>query len=80
MLETYPTKKFHLSPEIEVVEVENVGFPSDSLCKLHTCREFSLKINQNQQNCVFSPAGGEFFVLHAFASKFTFTTGKPQEK
>ena len=46
MLETYPTKKFHLSPEIEVVEVENVGFPSDSLCKLH--REFDLKIVQNQ--------------------------------
>ena len=45
MLETYFNQKFHLSSEIEVVEVENVGFSSDSLYKLH--REFDLKIVQN---------------------------------
>ena len=45
MLELYLDEKFHLSSEIEVVEVENVnsnvGFFSDSLYKLH--REFGLK-------------------------------------
>ena len=45
MLELYLDEKFHLSSEIEVLEVENVGFSSDSLCKLH--REFGLKIIQN---------------------------------
>ena len=45
MLETYVTQKFHFISEIGVLEVENVGFSSDSLCKLH--REFGLKIIQN---------------------------------
>ena len=31
MLETYFTQKFHFISEIEVVEVENVGFSLDSL-------------------------------------------------
>ena len=35
MLELYLDEKFHLSSEIEVVEVANVRFFSDSLYKLH---------------------------------------------
>ena len=45
MLELYLDEQFHLSSEIEVMEVENVGFFSDSLYKLH--RAFGLKIIKN---------------------------------
>ena len=66
MLETYVTQKFHFVSEIGVLEVENVGFSSDSLCKLH--REFGLKIIQNHgKSKVFqlptplSPSSGGIF-------------------
>ena len=71
MLEIYLDEKFHLSSEIQVVEVEKVVISPNPLCNLH--REFALKINQNHRKWkVFqlpppvSPSSDGFFRPNKF--------------